>query len=108
MGGFATGKGSAKIFRQHFDGWLTRGKFCVAPNAESRAVFSTGAKAVASLPGGIELCVMASVSPACTVPYKEKRSQWFKHCFTTGRSTLLPSALKRQGSSVTKSARLPA
>ena len=81
---FATGKGSADIFRKKFAEWLARGDFYACAAGEAREVFSKEGNKGA-LPVGragrsadaIELVVPPSVSPAsATVPFGAKLAQW--------------------------------
>jgi G:T/U-mismatch repair DNA glycosylase len=104
---FATGSGSADIFRKKWKDWLTTdGLFRVAADEASQKVFGKAvARTVGGAERGVELCVMESVSPAyvprqsCkpeaqrkrgfddqwarqpTSVYKWKRAQWFETCY---------------------------
>mmetsp|Transcript_97247 Transcript_97247/g.253417 ORF Transcript_97247/g.253417 Transcript_97247/m.253417 type:complete len:323 (-) Transcript_97247:87-1055(-) len=88
---FATGKGSAIMFRKHFKTWLCTDDFHAAGDAESEAVFGKFARGADR---GIELCVMPSVSPAsATSSYVQKRLGWAT-CFPS-----LRDAHRRRGKS---------
>lgn len=103
---FSTGKGSAEIFKRAHRDWLREGGFRARADEASRDVFGD----LPRRPGAadedlIELCVMASVSPASNPRqtmsaekqrklnfddewtrrpvhvYPWKRAQWFEACF---------------------------
>ena len=111
---FATGKGSAKIFRDKFGDWLRRGHFCCGNDAafevfnekkgmriprksmllattEDKQGGSTKRKAEALETRLIELVVPPSVSPAaCRFAgerdFGEKRAGWLQHVFEVADS----------------------
>jgi G:T/U-mismatch repair DNA glycosylase len=83
---FATGKGSAEIFRRHFGAWLAEGGFCCG-NDEAADVFGASPCRVLRKGDGngtpaIELVVPISVSPAAAnFTFGEKRDNWLCHVF---------------------------
>lgn len=79
---FATGKGSAGIFKKHFLAWLQKGGF--VSHASALEVFGEHGNAPLAPPAAsadvrdkIELIVPPSVSPACaTISVAEKIQSW--------------------------------
>ena len=88
---FATGKGSAKIFRDKFADWLQRGAFCCGNDAAFQVFNEKKALQIRKLKAGekagaIELIVPSSVSPAaCKEPgernFGEKKDAWLRDVF---------------------------
>jgi G:T/U-mismatch repair DNA glycosylase len=94
---FATGSGSAQIFRSHFGTWLESASFCCG-NEKAYKVFGTGKGAIVPRKGApgsdqaIELIVPPSVSPAAARfegerNFGEKRDGWLQDVFSSTPSS---------------------